>query len=72
LGITKKKGIKFDMFTLAKALGPAGWAWFGLARLGSAWLRFITLHNYTQDGGRHIQNMNEILRGGFYTYPPIK
>lgn len=32
----ERKGIKFDMFTLAKALGPVGWAWFGLAWLGVA------------------------------------
>jgi hypothetical protein len=48
LGITEKKGIKFDMFTLAKALGPAGWAWFGLARLGSAWLGTAQVYYPTQ------------------------
>ncbi len=38
IGYHGEKGIKFDMFTLAKALGPVDWAWFGLARLGSGWL----------------------------------
>jgi hypothetical protein len=70
IGYHGKKGIKFDMFTLAKGLGPVGWAWVGLARHGSGLLPYTI--NYTQDGGRHIQNMNEILRGEFYTHPPIK
>jgi hypothetical protein len=49
IGYHGKKGIKFDMFTLAKGLGPVGWAWVGLAQHGSGLLPYTIIHK--MEGG---------------------